>query len=220
MTLAGSPEREKKNTLQLLARIAIAGPVLSLVTLLFYGYQLAQHPTSSRYFLVHVGNIRRIGQLDANLDFALDPMSATLAVTITAIGAVVAVAVAGEAKESSWRLLARIDALVAALLVLVLADNLLFAFLGWGAAGALMASLGRASAEGAGRARRVAFITARLADSAFLLAAVVLFWNLGGTFADGDYIPDLDARFAAISTVPVNGSSTTKLICGRSRTTV
>ncbi|MEO8874730.1 MAG: proton-conducting transporter membrane subunit, partial [Polyangiaceae bacterium] len=43
------------------------------------------------------------------------------------------------------------------------------------------------------------FVAGRLGDAAFLVAAASLFWAFGGTFADGDYIPDLDARYAAVS---------------------
>src|SRR5215472_9765231 len=65
-TLASTSGREREGTITLLARVALAGPALSLATLLFYGYELASHPASSRYLLVHLANFLRIGQLDAN----------------------------------------------------------------------------------------------------------------------------------------------------------
>lgn len=204
-TLASVTGREKEGTMALLARVAVGGPLLALVTLAFYAYELASRAASSRYLLVHLGNLLRIGQLDANLDFALDPLSATLAVVVTLVGTAALVLLTAKMKESSWRLLARVDALVAAALVLLLADNLLFAFLGWGAIGALVASLARASREPAPRARRVSFTTSRVSDAAFLVATAVLFWNLGGTFSEGDYVPDLDARFSAISSIASTG---------------
>ncbi|MGH7327747.1 MAG: proton-conducting transporter membrane subunit, partial [Polyangiaceae bacterium] len=200
-TLASASGREKEGTMTLLTRVALGGPVLSLASLLFYAYELATRAPSSRYFLVHLGNLLRIGQLDANLDFALDPLSATLGIVVTLIGSAVLVLLTLRTNEGSWRLFARVDALIAAALVLLLADNLLFAFLGWGAIGALTSSLARASRETASRARRVSFTTSRVSDAAFLVATAVLFWNLGGTFSEGDYVPDLDARFAAISSI-------------------
>src|SRR5690242_2100506 len=88
-TLASTSGREKEGTLNLIARVALAGPLLSLVALLFYSYELASRAASSRYFLVHLGNLLRIGQLDANLDFALDPLSATLGIVVTLVGSAV-----------------------------------------------------------------------------------------------------------------------------------
>ena len=204
-TLASTSGREKEGTLNLIARVALAGPLLALVTLVFYSYELASRSASSRYFLVHLGNLLRIGQLDANLDFALDPLSATLGIVVTLVGSAALVLLTEKTKESSWRSFARVDALVAAALVLLLADNLLFAFLGWGAIGALAASLARDPRDSASLARRVSFTMSRVSDAAFLVATAVLFWNLGGTFSEGDYVPDLDARFAAISSVPATG---------------
>lgn len=207
-TLSGSTERERKSTLENIARVSMAGPAASLLVLVYYAYELLARPSTSRYFLVHVGNILRVGQLDANLDFALDPLSATSAIAVTLVGAAAVHLLAAKPKDASWTLLARTNALLAAALGFLLADDLLFALVGWGATGALVAAVTNANGDVARRARRSWTVVARIGDAALVVAACVLFWNLGGTFTEGDYVPDLDARFAAISSAPSSGPTT------------
>ncbi|MEO8796540.1 MAG: proton-conducting transporter membrane subunit, partial [Polyangiaceae bacterium] len=207
-TLGSATDREKKSTVQAAAKVALAGPVLALAMLAFYGASLFGKAPSERFFLVHLGNLLRIGQLDVNVDFALDPLAVTLGVVLTAISAATVALIARDAKESSWRLLARLDALVAAVLVLVLADNLILALVGWGAVGALSASLARPATALGARARRSSFVVARLGDGALVAATAVLFWSFGGVFSEGDYVPDLDARFAAVSNVSSTSTAT------------
>ena len=209
LTLGDASEREKTEATKTMTRIAAAGPLASLGVALYYAFALVQLPASSRYLLLHVGNLLRIGQLDANVDLALDPLSATFLVVVTAIGGAVALLLSTPAKEPAWRHLARLDALVAAVLLFLLADNFWLALIGWGATGALASSLAKSSTVKGASARRISFVAARVSDGALLIAAASLFWSFGGTFSDGDYVPDLDARYVAVSSaVPMPSAST------------
>jgi len=91
----------------------------------------------------------------------------------------------------------------------LLADNFWLALIGWGATGALASSLAKSSTVKGASARRISFVAARVSDGALLIAGASLFWSFGGTFSDGDYVPDLDARYVAVSSaVPMPSAST------------
>jgi NADH-quinone oxidoreductase subunit L len=206
LTLGSASEKEKIATDETIARVAVAGPFAALLTSLYYSFALSQLAPGARYFLLHFANLLRIGQFDANVDFALDPLSASFAVVIAALGGAVTLILTSRSKEpgkkiGSWRSYARLNACVAAALFFLLADNFPLALFGWGATGALVSSLAVSKTDRASRARRISFVAARAGDAALLVAAAALFWTFGGTFSEGDYIPDLDARYAAVSNV-------------------
>jgi NADH:ubiquinone oxidoreductase subunit 5 (subunit L)/multisubunit Na+/H+ antiporter MnhA subunit len=206
LTLGGASEKEKLEAELTIKRIAFAGPLASFVTLLYYAFALSRLAPESRYFLLHFASLLRVGQLDSNVDFALDPLSASFALVVAGLGSAVTFLLASKKKDGpqahgAWRTFARLNACVGAALFFVLADDLPLALVGWGATGVLVSSLAVSKSERASRARKFSFIAARISDGAFLVAAASLFWTFGGTFSEGDYIPDLDARYAAVSNV-------------------
>jgi NADH:ubiquinone oxidoreductase subunit 5 (subunit L)/multisubunit Na+/H+ antiporter MnhA subunit len=214
LMLGEASEKEKTEAELTIKRIAFAGPIAALLTLLFYAYELSRLAANSRYFLLHFANLLRVGQLDANVDFALDPLSASFAIVIAALGGIVTFLLASRKsdakKKKSWRMFARLDACIGAALFFVLADNFPLALVAWGATGALVSSLAIAKADRASRARSISFLFARISDVALLVAAASLFWTFGGTFSEGDYVPDLDARYAAVSNVAVPTAPTVR----------
>lgn len=147
-----------------------------------------------RYVLVHhVGQLARIGQLDVAFDLVLDAPSVVLAIGTTLVGLAAAIV---EAARPGGPDLSRV------------------AWTGVGASGALLAGVGdgwpvllvglgistlalvRVS-RGIGPRALAAAVSA---DAAVALAAVVLFWGLGGRFGPHGYSPDLAPRFALVAT--------------------
>lgn len=167
-------------------------------------YLLAQLPPSGRFLLTHLFRMVRIGQLDASFDLSIDPLASVMCLVVTAMAFLVFAFSAPllEKDDSAWRSLAWMNFLVFALLIVVLADNFVVLFFGWeGVAVATYAlvdfSPGIASAKPSVGVK--AFIVNRAGDAALLVGVALLFWGLGGSWADNTFIPDLNPRFAAVS---------------------
>jgi NADH-quinone oxidoreductase subunit L len=204
------------------ARIAVGSVGLSAVTTLLYCGVLVGLPATERFLLQHVSRLVRVGTLDASVDLALDPLSATLASLVTVLGLLVAVHAAGsrEREELGVRFFAFFGAFVSAMLVLLLADNALLALAGWqgvALAGAGMASSGAPSSSDAGGGARQAthgVVLQRGADVALVSGLALLFWGLGGAWdAHGEYQPDLSPRLVA-AVVTAEGETTSSLPSG------
>ena len=188
------------------ARVAMMSLALSLAAAVVHVVALADRPPSGRFFFQHLWQMVRVGQLDAGFDFAMDPLGAAMVLLVSAMGLLVCVYattfMAGAA--GYWRFFAWFGVLVAAMLTLVLSDNLLMLFIGWeatslAALGLLGLSLSDGSAVGV-RAGIKTFLLHRLGDAGLLLGVAVLFWGLGGRWMDdGTYQPDLDPRIAAVN---------------------
>lgn len=196
-----------------LRQIALGTMLATFLAAAWHLYLLAQLPPSGRFLFAHLFRMVRIGQLDANFDLAIDPLSSVMCVVVTAVAFLVFVFSSaqnekGEASESAWRSFAWMNFLVFALLVVLLADNFVVLLFGWEAVAiatyALIdfssSSLGSKAGAGA-----KSFIVNRVGDAALLLGVALLFWGLGGSWADNEFVPDLNPRFAAVSAngVPV-----------------
>ncbi|MEX5214160.1 MAG: NADH-quinone oxidoreductase subunit L [Nitrospiraceae bacterium] len=137
------------------------------------------------------------------IGFYLDPLSLVMAVVITLVGFLIHVYssefMIGD--EGYRRFFAYMNLFVAAMLTLVLADNLLLLYLGWEGVGLcsylLIGFWYRESANGA--AAQKAFIVTRLGDVALAIGLFLLFTHLGTL-----NIQDLMAR--AVEQWPVGSS--------------
>ncbi len=196
-----------------LRHIALGSMLATFLASAGHLYLLAQLPPSGRFLFAHLFRMVRIGQLDANFDLAIDPLSSVMCVVVTAVAFLMFVLSSaqnekGEKSDSTWRSFAWMNFLVFALLVVVLADNFVVLLFGWeGVAIATYAlvdfsPLALGSTAGAGAK---SFIVNRAGDAALLLGVALLFWGLGGSWADNEFVPDLNPRFAAVSTnlVPI-----------------
>ncbi|MDD5250705.1 MAG: NADH-quinone oxidoreductase subunit L [Rhodocyclaceae bacterium] len=113
----------------------------------------------------------------------LDPLAAVMVAVVTGVGFLIhlysAESMAGE--EGYARYFAYLNLFVAAMSILVLADNLLFLYLGWEGVGLcsylLIGFWYRDPANGL--AARKAFIVTRTGDVAFTLGVLLLFTRLG-----------------------------------------
>jgi NADH-quinone oxidoreductase subunit L len=124
-----------------------------------------------------------IGGFNPLLRLYLDPLSLVMTLMITVVGFLIHLYSAEfMADEEGYnRFFAYMNLFVSAMLALVLADNLLFLYLGWEGVGLcsylLIGFWYRDPANG--RAARKAFIVTRVGDTAFAIGLFVLFTHLG-----------------------------------------
>ncbi|HEY2513548.1 MAG TPA: proton-conducting transporter membrane subunit, partial [Polyangiaceae bacterium] len=189
-------------TRQSVASLSIGAVALSFGVALYHAVLLGLRAPEQRFFLQHLWRLVRLGQLDASADLAFDPLTATMALVITGVGLPIFVFAAEYMKDdaSFARFFAWLNGFIAAMLVLVLADNFLLLFFGWEGVGlcswGLIGFWWHDAAKP--RAGRKAFVVNRVGDAGFLLGVAFLYWGLGGTWADNEYAPDLGARFSSV----------------------
>jgi NADH-quinone oxidoreductase subunit L len=121
--------------------------------------------------------------LALGIDLRLDPLSLTMSFVVTFVGFLIHLysAESMAADDGYNRFFACLNLFVAAMLLLVLADNLVLLYLGWEGVGLssylLIGFWFREPANG--RAARKAFLVTRVGDTAFAIGLLLLFVNLG-----------------------------------------
>ncbi|AGP40849.1 NADH-quinone oxidoreductase subunit L [Sorangium cellulosum] len=146
----------------------------------------------------------RIGSLDANFAFVMDPLSGLMTLIITGVGALIHVYAASymEAEPSYWRFFTYLNLFVFAMLLLVLGDNLIVMFFGWEGVGLcsyLLIGFWYRDYEKASAGMK-AFVVNRIGDFGFVCGLALLFWGLGARWLDdGRYLSDYRARFIAVA---------------------
>ena len=124
-----------------------------------------------------------IGNLNLTVAFRLDSLSLTMIFVVTFVGFLIHLYSAEHMAEDEAynRFFACMNLFVAAMLVLVLADNLVLLYLGWEGVGLCSFLLiGFWYREEANcRAARKAFLVTRVGDTAFAIGLFLLFSNLG-----------------------------------------
>ncbi len=120
-------------------------------------------------------------ELQTNVAFLLDPLSAVMMLVVSGVGFLIHVYSIGYMHDDHgyYRYFAFLNLFEFSMLVLVLADNFLFMFLGWEGVGLCSYLLigfwfDRQSAADAGKK---AFIVNRIGDFGFLLAMALIFWT-------------------------------------------
>ena len=154
----------------------------ALLTLLIGAAFLASPPAGSA-FTQSLWPWIRVGGLDLAVAFRLDPLSLAMTAVVTFVGFLIhlysAEHMAGD--EGYNRFFAYMNLFVSAMLILVLADNLLLLYLGWEGVGLcsylLIGFWYRDPANG--RAARKAFLVTRVGDTAFAVGLFLLFVQLG-----------------------------------------
>ncbi len=121
--------------------------------------------------------------LALGIDLRLDSLSLTMSFVVAFVGFLIHLYSAEHmaADEGYNRFFACMNLFVAAMLILVLADNLVLLYLGWEGVGlSSYLLIGYWYQDPAnGRAARKAFIVTRIGDTAFAVALLLLFVNLG-----------------------------------------
>ncbi len=130
-----------------------------------------------------LGDWLRVGDFEVGFGLHLDALALLMVLVITAVGFLIHLySMTFMAGDSGYRrYFAYLNLFVAGMLVLVLADNLLFLFLGWELVGLCSYLLiGHDYADAAnGRAARKAFVVTRCGDAAMLLGLVLLLAQAG-----------------------------------------
>jgi NADH-quinone oxidoreductase subunit L len=129
-----------------------------------------------------------IGALKVDIAFAVDPLSAVMILIVTGIGGLIHVYSVGymHDDESYWRFFTFLNLFTAAMLTLVLADNLFLLFVGWEGVGLCSyALIGFWYKEQANTtAGNKAFIVNRIGDAGFTLGIFTIFWGLSAAGHD------------------------------------
>ena len=158
--------------------VGSVGIAAVLTGALAYEYLHAPEPINIVYW-----TWMKVGQFDPSIAFYFDGLTLVMMSVITGVGFLIHL-FSSEFMEhdlSYARYFAYLNMFVAAMLILVLADNLLLMYLGWEGVGTcsylLVGFWYQHSANG--QAARKAFIVTRIGDTAMAIGLLVLFTELG-----------------------------------------
>jgi NADH-quinone oxidoreductase subunit L len=150
-----------------------------------------------------------VGDLQVNVAFLWDPLSAVMTLVVTGVGFLIHVYSLGYmAHDPGYkRYFAYLNLFMFAMLTLVLADNLLLLFVGWEGVGLcsyLLIGFWYAK-DSASNAGMKAFIVNRIGDFGALVAMFLLFWTLGTlTFTEIFHVaPEVYTKGSALPTAIV-----------------
>ena len=161
-----------------------------------------------RYLFNHAWQMVRIGSLDVNFAFAMDPLSALMCLIITGVGSLIHIYASSymESEPAYWRFFTYLNLFVFSMLLLVLGDNLIVLFFGWEGVGLcsyLLIGFWYKDYKKA-TAGMKAFVTNRVGDWGFICGLGLLFWGMGGKWLpNGHYLSDFNARFVAVEAKPL-----------------
>ncbi len=154
---------------------------------LFVG--LVNQPAEDRGFHEHLFTWVPVGQLKVDFGLQLDQLSVCFVLLITGVGSLIHVYSVGYMKEDAARrrFFAYLNLFVAAMLLLVLADNYLGLYMGWegvGLASYLLIGFWSYKPSAAAAAKK-AFVVNRVGDIGLALALMVMFANVGTISYEG-----------------------------------
>jgi NADH-quinone oxidoreductase subunit L len=139
----------------------------------------------------------------ADVTFALDALSAVMCLVVTGVGFLIHVYSTGYmAHEPDYaRYFAYLNLFTAAMLVLVLADNLVLLFVGWEGVGLcsyLLIGFWYTDPAKASAGKK-AFVVNRIGDAGFLLGTLLLFWALSDLGAASVRFADINHYAAELA---------------------
>lgn len=164
------------------AVIGVGSVGLSALAAIVIAARFLSAPPSGHAYLLTLWTWIKVGDFAPALRLRVDPLSLVMMLVITVIGFLIHLYSAGfMANDDGYRrYFAYMNLFIVAMLVLVLADNLLFLYLGWEGVGLcsylLIGFWYRDIANG--RAARKAFIVTRVGDTAFAIGLLLLFTQL------------------------------------------
>ncbi len=145
------------------------------------GYEFLAGPAVS--YKLPLWSWARVGDFSADFGLYLDFLSLNMMFVVTGVGFLIHLYSVGFMVDDPGyaRFFAYMNLFVAAMLVLVLADNLVFLYLGWEGVGLcsyLLIGFWYDNPEN-GAAARKAFVMTRVGDTAFIVGLILLFAALG-----------------------------------------
>jgi NADH-quinone oxidoreductase subunit L len=181
-----------------------------VATIVVWVYMLGK-PSTYRVFNLNIFTWFPVAGLHVNAALLLDPLSITMALFVTGVSTVIHLYSIGYMNRDPGfdRFFVYLNLFLFSMIVLVLANNFLFNFLGWEGVG--FCSYGLVGfwfqRDIAAVAAKKAFITNRVGDVGFLLAMLFMFFhfsslnysNVLGTLVNGHATGLLAARPGAIS---------------------
>ncbi len=163
--------------------VACASVGLSLVVSLLLFFELKGMPADGRLIEQVLLPWIMAGDFHVNISLMLDPLSAVMILVVTGVGFLIHIYSIGYTHHDPCyaRFFTYMNLFVFSMLVLVLADNFLFMFVGWEGVGLCSYLLigfwfENQSASDAGKK---AFIVNRIGDCGFLIGMFIVFWQVG-----------------------------------------
>jgi NADH-quinone oxidoreductase subunit L len=189
----------------LAAGIGVGSVGLSALLTLWIGVDFLGALTERPAFTLTLWSWLPVGGLDAGVAFYLDALALTMTGVVTVVGFLIHLyAAAYMADDPGFsRFFAYMNLFVCAMLILVLADNLLLLYLGWEGVGLCSYLLiGFWYSDPAnGRAARKAFVVTRVGDTAMAIGLFILFQQLG-TLTIQDLMTQAQALWPAGTRLP------------------
>ncbi|MFW6640170.1 NADH-quinone oxidoreductase subunit L [Nocardiopsis algeriensis] len=169
--------------------LATALPVASFAWAVLILFDLLGRAGDARSVAVPVYEWISVGSLSIGADLLVDPLSISFVLLITFVGSLIHIYSIGYMAEDPGRrrFFAYLNLFVAAMLVLVLADNFVLLFLGWegvGLASYLLIGFWQYKPSAATAAKK-AFIINRVGDMGLLVAIMIMFSALGAVSFSG-----------------------------------
>ena len=186
--------------------LATGSMVSSFVVTLGVFLALVGRPSGDRRAVTTLFEWVPAGDLQVDAGFLVDPLSVTMCLFITGVGALIHLYSIGymHGDDGYRRFFAYLNLFAFSMLVLVLGDNLLLTFLGWEGVGAcsyLLISFWFTD-EANATAGKKAFVTNRIGDWGFMIAIFLTFYTFG-SIAYVDVLDTTAAGTVATSTATV-----------------
>ncbi|MDS1271752.1 NADH-quinone oxidoreductase subunit L [Lipingzhangella sp. LS1_29] len=163
--------------------LGLATPLASFVLALVGLFALLDRTPAEREVVVQVYEWLSVGTFSVDVSLLLDPLSISFALLITGVGSLIHIYSVGYMAEDPGRrrFFAYLNLFLAAMLLLVLADNYALLFIGWegvGLASYLLIGFWQYKPSAAVAAKK-AFLINRVGDIGLLVALMVMFAALG-----------------------------------------
>ena len=186
--------------------LATGSMISSFVATLGVFLALVGRPSGDRRSVTTLFEWVPAGDLQVDAGFLVDPLSVTMCLFITGVGALIHLYSIGymHGDDGYRRFFAYLNLFAFSMLVLVLGDNLLLTFLGWEGVGAcsyLLISFWFTD-EANATAGKKAFVTNRIGDWGFMIAIFLTFYTFG-SIAYVDVLDTTAAGTVATSTATV-----------------
>ncbi len=163
--------------------LGVAMPVAAFVYGLVAFFAMLGYPASQRSRDVHVLTWIAVGRFHVTANLLLDPLSISFVLLITGVGSLIHIFAVGYMSHDSERrrFFGYMNLFVAAMLLLVLADNYLLLYAGWegvGLASYLLIGFWQFRPAAAVAAKK-AFVANRVGDAGLSLAVMLMFATFG-----------------------------------------
>jgi NADH-quinone oxidoreductase subunit L len=197
--------------------LGVAMSLASFVVAVLVFFELLGFGADQRRRLVGLYDFLSTGTLDVKMNLLLDPLSISFALLITGVGSLIHIYSIGYMANDPdrRRFFAYLNLFIAAMLLLVLADNYLGLYIGWegvGLASYLLIGFWQHKPSAAAAAKK-AFIVNRVGDMGLALGIFVIFTTFG-TIAYSDVFAN--ASKASQGTLTLIGLALLLGACGKS----